>query len=167
MSFLQEMTEAVLASDFHLFGIRPVTNTLLGSRGEAYSKPPFAARNPTPGAILTTWLKADVKDKIKAAVKDETGKTVYELDLSQKAGLSRDNWALQYVPEAKDGKKYVAASGFISLPSVPPGRYTVEVVRGENRYSSAFEVRPDPRIPLGDADRAAQIELDNGPAAAQ
>ncbi len=159
VSFLQEMNAAVLAADFHLFGVRPVTNFMIGSRGEAFGKPPFAGRNPNPGATLTTWLKTETKDKIKAAVRDASGKTVYELDLSQKAGLSRDTWALQYVPEAKDGKKYLAGSGFVSLPSVPPGAYSIEVVRGGNTYSSAFEVRPDPRVPLADVDRGAQIEL--------
>jgi photosystem II stability/assembly factor-like uncharacterized protein len=159
MSFLQEMTDAVLAADFHLFGVRPVTNFMMSNRGEAYSKPPFAARNPTPGAVLTTWLKTEIKDKIKAIVKDAAGKTIYEMDLSQKAGLSRDSWSLQYVPEAKDGKKYVAASGFMAMPAVPPGAYTVEIARGGNTYARAFEVRPDPRVPSSDADRAAQIEL--------
>lgn len=156
ISFLQEMTDAVLDTDFHLFGVRPVTSLLASNWGETYSKPPFAGRNPAAGALLTTWLKSEVKNKVKAVIKDAAGKTMYEMDLSQKAGLARDAWTLQFTPEAKDGKKLVTASSFISLPSVPPGTYTVEVVRGENVFSRTFEVRPDPRIPLREADLAAQ-----------
>ncbi len=159
ISFLQDMSDAVLGEDFHLFGVRPVTNFWPGSRGESFGKPPFAARNPAAGAALTTWLKTDSKEKLRAVIKDAAGKPVYEMDVSQKAGLNRDLWSLQYVPEAKDGKKYPAASGFLALPFVPPGAYTAEIARDGKTSTAALEIRPDPRLPSSDADRAAQAEL--------
>lgn len=159
ISYLQEMSDAVLEEAVHLFGVRPVTNFWQGSRGESFGKPSFAARNPASGAAFTTWLKTASKDKLRAVIKDAAGKPVYEMDISQKAGLSRDNWALQYVPEAKDGKKYPAASGFLQLPFVPPGTYTVEIAREGQACTTAFEIRPDPRRPSNDADRAAQAEF--------
>ncbi len=153
ISFLREMTETVLASDFRLFSVRPSAFFWTSLRGEPFGKPGFLGKNPAPGALITAWIKADLKEKVRVAIKDAAGKTVTELELDPKAGLQRAAWNLQFVPEASDGKKYSPASAlFGALPVVLPGNYTAEVSMGGTVYKSDFEVVHDPRagaLPTG------------------
>ncbi len=146
ISFLREMSEALWASDFRLFGVRSAVWYWTTVRGEPYGKPGFLGKNPQPGVPVTAWLKADTKEKIRVAIKDASGKTVSELEMDPKAGFQRAVWNLQFVPEASDGKKYPAGSAlFVSLPVVLPGKYAAEISMGGVVHRSEFEVAHDPR----------------------
>jgi len=146
ITFLREMSEALLAADFRLFSVRPAVWFWASLRGEPYAKPGFLGKNPQPGVPVTTWLKADTKEKIRVSIKDGSGKTVSELEMDTKAGFQRAVWNLQFVPEASDGRKYPAASAlFGSLPVALPGKYAAEVSMGGSVHRSEFELVHDPR----------------------
>jgi len=148
VSYLQEMSETVLNSSFHLFKARPATLFWSTVRGELYGKPGFLGKNPPLGIMVTTWSKIDIKEKTRIAVKDGAGagETLTEFDLNQKAGLQRDTWNFQFLPAAADGKKYPASGIGASLPSVRPGVYTLEINLGGTVYSCPAQVLADPRI---------------------
>ncbi len=131
IAFLREMSEAVLASEFHLFSIRPVYYPLTSLKAESFGRPAFLGKNPPVGASVTTWLKSDLKEKVRIAVKDASGKLLGEMELGSKAGLQRAVWNLQVVPEASDGQKYPPTQAvFGALPVAFPGRYSVEIAPG-------------------------------------
>ena len=44
-------------------------------------------------------------------------------------------------------------------PIVPPGRYRMKLVVGEQTLEEEFEVHKDPRIAVPDSDFVAQFEL--------
>ncbi len=146
ISFLREMSESVLTSDFHLFSTRPAVFFWTSLRGDPFVKSGFLGKNPPAGAPVTAWIRTDLKEKVRVAVKDAAGKTVTELELDPKAGLQRAVWNLQFVPEASDGKRYQPGSAvFGVLPVVPPGKYAAEVVLGGALYRSDLDVAHDPR----------------------
>jgi hypothetical protein len=146
ISFLREMSEDVLLSDFHLFGARPAVFLWTSIRGESFAKPGFLGKNPAVGAHVTAWIKVDLKEKVRVAIKDASGKTVTEQEMEPRAGLQRIVWNLQFVPEASDGKKYLpAAALFGALPIVPTGKYTAELSIRGTVHRSDFEVAHDKR----------------------
>ena len=156
ISYLQEMSETVLVSAFHLFKARPATLFWSTVKGDPYSKPVFLGKNPPAGIFVTTWSKSDIKEKIKIAVKDGAGVTLTEFDLNQKAGLQRDAWNFQFLPAATDGKKYSASVIVVSLPSVRPGTYTLEITLAGTAYVCPAQVLADPRVDFPEAQWAAQ-----------
>jgi len=156
ISFLQEMSEAVLVSDFHLFKARPATLFWSTVKGEPYSKSVFLGKNPPAGISITTWSKSDIKEKTRIAVKDGHGATVTDFDLNQKAGLQHDTWNFQFLPAAADGKKYSTSGIAVSLPTVRPGTYTIELMVGGSAYSCPAQVLADPRVDFPETQWAAQ-----------
>ncbi len=158
ISYLEEMSEPTLASDGHLFNIRPATLFLMSSSGESYSKPVFAAKNPSYGLNITAYLRSEPQEKPKASIKDPAGKIIYEIEFSKKAGLQREVWNLQYVPENREGKKITPTGIGLLMPLVPPGLYTIELKNGEKVLTGAAVVNPDPRYQISEPDRLAQTE---------
>ncbi len=149
IAFLREMSEAVLASEFHLFPIRPVYYPLTSLKAESFGRPAFLGKNPPVGAFVTTWLKSDLKEKVRIAVKDASGKLLGEMELASKAGLQRAVWNLQVVPEASDGQKYPPTQAvFGALPVAFPGRYSVEIApgRGGTAARGDFDLGWDTRV---------------------
>ncbi len=147
IAFLREVSEPVLASEFHLFGIRPVRYPLTALKAESFGRPAFLGKNPPVGAYITTWLKSDLKEKVRIVVKDASGKSLGEMELGSKAGLQRAVWNLQIVPEASDGQKYPPSQVvFGALPVAFPGRYSVEVAPGGMVARREFELAWDKRL---------------------
>jgi len=156
ISYLQEMSETVLGSAFHLFKARPATLFWSTVKGEPYNKPVFLGKNPPPGIFVTTWSKSDIKEKTRIAIKDGAGVTLTEFGLNQKAGLQRDAWNFQFLPAAADGKKYSTSGIAVSLPSVRPGTYTLEITLAGTAYACPAQVLADPRVDFPEAQWAAQ-----------
>ncbi len=149
ISFLQEMSDRVLDSDFHLFGLRPVVQFASAARGEGLTKSAFSGKNPAFGLNITAWIKSDLAEKPKLAVLDADGRAVHEFVFSeQKAGLRRQTWNLQFVPEASDGKKHQPTGmAATALPMIAPGKYTLLVTPAAGgSHETPFDVKPDPRV---------------------
>lgn len=149
ISFLQEMSERVLASDLHLFSLRPVVQFASAARGEGLTKSSFSGRNPAFGLNITAWIKNDLAEKPKLAVLDADGRVVHEFVFSeQKAGLRRQTWNLQFVPEASDGRKYQPTGMAVTaLPMIAPAKYTLILSPvPDGTRETPFEVKPDPRV---------------------
>ena len=159
ISYLEEMSEPTLASDGHLFNIHPATLFLMSSSSESYSKPVFAAKNPSYGLNITAYLRSEPKEKPKASIKDPVGKVIYEIEFSKKAGLQREVWNLQYVPQNREGKKITPTGiGFFAMPFVPPAQYTIDFKDGEKVLTGQAVVNPDPRYQIPETDRLAQLQ---------
>ncbi len=159
ISFLQEMTPAVLDSVVHLFGVRPATAFYQSIKRESFTKPAYAAKNPVYGLAVTAYFKAKPKEKPRVSILDTEDRPVFELELSTREGLQRDHWNLQTVPKTADGKKITpSATGFVALPLIGPGEFTVELTVDGRKFRTPATVLSDPRLPLTESELAAQHE---------
>jgi len=156
---LQEMSPEVLATPVHLFSVRPATARYQSAKRESFTKPLFAAKNPMPGLEVTAYLQTKPKERPKVSILDAKNDPVFEFNLSIKEGIQRDYWNLLTVPRTKEGKRITPpATGFVALPLVAPGQFTVELNVDGQVFRTAAVVQADPRIVMTEADRRAQYE---------
>lgn len=168
---LEQLNQAVLDSDLHLFSIRPAISWRLfissnGYNGDRY----FTAPNPPYGALVSYYLKQDAKE-VTLTIHDHTGKLVQQLAPSGHAGFHRVNWDLRYSSANQPLALQVwgMEQGFLiyhSLPHlgmpaplVPPGEYSVEVKTGSAVANGSVIVQDDPNVTIGAADREAHDTL--------
>jgi hypothetical protein len=156
IAFLQEMTPEILAKDFHLFSVRSATAFLQSTKGETYSRPVFAGKNPPYGMTFTAFFKSEPKEQPKLTITGAQGKTFYELKVPTKAGLFRETWNLMYAPE-KDGKKLTSSPMTAAFPMVPPGDYTLALEVIGQKIEKSLKINADPRAEFKEEDREAQV----------
>ncbi len=156
---LQEMNPKVFATDYHLFGIRPTSIYQISSSGEPSSRPVYSGKNPDYGMILTVYIKDKPKEKPKVFIKNAEGETVHEFTLPTRKGILRQVWNLQIVPKTKDGKVVKPTGvGFIALPVVFPGNYSVEMTAEGKTLAQAATINPDPRFSIGREEYQAMVD---------
>jgi hypothetical protein len=103
ISSLQQMTDKVLAADWHLFDVRPGTNFINDqtlSRAGGGQKV-FRGENAQPGTAISYYLKAAPSGEVKLTISDITGKVVRTLTATKEAGLNRVQWNLRGDPPAR------------------------------------------------------------------
>jgi hypothetical protein len=128
VSFLPELTPAVLGSNAHLFDIEPQARYGFGSQGmnyELYGDKYLSVPNEPEAIVINYYLKADQAAGAKITITDASGAVVRQLDGPAKRGLNRALWPLN------GGGGRGRGAG----PSTPPpgvGTYSVTVeVAGE------------------------------------
>lgn len=160
---IQQSAEA-MRSDAFLFDFgRPVMQfNPANDRGFVTDKP-FRGQNPTFGAPISYYLKADAGDrKIELRIRDGAGTVVRTLggdDLggATKSGVNRVHWDLRYQPlPATPGT--TGGGGFggntNNGPFVLPGEYQVTlVVDGKDIATKRVRVMGDTAAQMTDADR--------------
>jgi len=152
---LEQLSDTIAASDFHLFDIKAATQYRLYQRKGNTGHKDFAAPNPSYGAVITYYLKAKPKEDVKLVVTGRDGKVVRELKGSREAGLNRVDWDSRWNPAAAAQPGQTA--GFFGAPPgprVPPGDYTVKVTASGKELTKSVHVEEDPRIQISEADRA-------------
>jgi ElaB/YqjD/DUF883 family membrane-anchored ribosome-binding protein len=152
---LEQLSDNVVASEFHLFDIRPATQYRLYLRKGNTGHKDFAAPNPPYGAVITYYLKAKPKEDVKIVVTARDGKVVRELTGPKEAGLNRIEWDSRRnrAAEVQPGQ----ATGFFGAPPgprVPPGEYTIKVTASGKEAVKTVRIEEDPRIQISEADRA-------------
>ncbi len=153
---LEQMTEEVLASDLHLFDMRPATQFRLFSRKGSTGHKYFAAPNPPYNAVIAYYLKSKPAGEVKVTILDKSGKVVREGPGVKEAGINRMGWDLRHgQPVPPQQGQGGGGGGFIPRgPRVQPGEYTIRISVGENHVSKTVRVEDDPRIRISAADRA-------------
>jgi photosystem II stability/assembly factor-like uncharacterized protein len=164
---IQEMTQAILNSNAHLFSVRPALRyssrfTRYGSGDKA-----FAGPNPPTGALITYYLKEKVDDKapFKIQVFDRAGKLVQDIERpSREKGLNRVAWNLRLGgPEVRrpPTEEQVAFGGAARGPQVLPGIYTVKLTVNDKTIEQPVEVKLDPSIntPLAELQEALEMQI--------
>ena len=141
-----------------------------GENNEQKRKMLDAGENPPQGVILYYWLEATPSSPIVLTILDGAGKEIKrftsktaatpkeETTLSAKAGLNRFVWDMRYPDAAKvqgDLTTEKAATG----PRANPGNYQAQLTVGDITQSAAFEILPDPRMSVSQADLDAQFAL--------
>ncbi len=162
---LEKITETVLATDLHLFDMRPAISWRLFEHKGSTGHKMFVGPNPPYGAIINYYLKAKPAEdkKVHLTISDEAGKKIREIETSGEAGINRLAWDLRYDPPVKlsdDEKKEMQKElgyrgrGMLSTPLVDPGTYTVAVTLEKSSAAKSVTVEEDPRIEISPADRA-------------
>lgn len=173
---LEQMNDAVLAEDLHLFDVPNAINWRIANRGGGfYGQQLFMGPNPPHGAVIDYYLKSkpDEKERVRITVSDKEGKLVRELTGTKERGLNRVIWdlrsrnlnaqegaaggeAAEPVEGAEGGGGGFGGFGGAASLRVEPGEYTVKVILGKTEQSRKVVVEEDPRIVISAEDRAAR-----------
>jgi photosystem II stability/assembly factor-like uncharacterized protein len=133
---LQQLGDAVLTADVHLFDIRPATawvpDTML-SRGLGAAKH-FFGQNPPRGPAISYYLSSAPAagsngDAVKITISDLRGTVVREMNGTSEPGINRVYWNLAPNPQPTAGRggggRGRAGPGFVGGQTVEPGTYRV------------------------------------------
>lgn len=162
---IQTMSPEILASDAHLFAIRPALRftqrfTRYGIGNKVYTGP-----NPPYGALISYYLKdkPDEKTPVKIQILDGSGKVIRELTtLPREKGVNRTSWDLRVESPRLRRPPSEAETEFGGGPRGPqvlPGRYTVRLIVGSKTLEQPVDVRLDPTVSVPEADLRAQFEM--------
>jgi hypothetical protein len=150
---LQQLSEAVMSTDAHLFDVRPATrwveDTML-SRGLGGAKH-FRAANPLPGTAISYYLKSPATGDVKITIADARGAVVRELNGTNEAGINRVQWNLAPNPPpgaglgrgGSGGGRGRGGSQFIVANAVEPGAYFVKLSVGGREFTTTAIVEAD------------------------
>jgi hypothetical protein len=117
---VQALSEAVRASDLHLFDVRPVRLTWQPGR-EVPPQPPRGR------ALLHIWLKTP--SEVEVAISDAEHRSVRTMAMRGAAGVNRVEWDIR----RDDGR------------DAPPGIYRVDVTAGARKVAGDIVVSPGRR----------------------
>jgi hypothetical protein len=169
------MTDAVRASDVHLFPPHPTYRFRQGTVPVTMSDDPTVGQNPPYGAAISYYLKSAPSSDVKIKIEDAKGQLVRTLTGTKNAGVNRVTWNLEgeqtrevrmrtspaYAPEIRvgaDGTRNAVGAPRSSL-LLPPGNYTVKLTVGNQERSQPLIVRKDPNSEGTEATIAEQTKM--------
>jgi photosystem II stability/assembly factor-like uncharacterized protein len=154
ISPLQQLSEDVLASNSHLFDIRPATEFIPNESGWFMGGREYAAPNPEFGAYINYYLKAAAKQDVTIRISDTAGNVVRELKAAKEAGLHRVAWDLRTTPAAPATIGFYFQPDITNLgPFVLPDEYHVTLWVDGQEQSKTARVLGDPLVQISPADR--------------
>ncbi len=136
---------------------------------------PSTGEDPPYGASINFWTNND-KDSVKLFITSATGDTVKTIKMKGKPGINRVWWNLHgkdsksitlrtlpvgadWVALDKGRTRSAYITNTVGAPLVPPGKYTISMVAGDQKFSSSLNVLKDPNSDGSLADIQAQAEL--------
>jgi photosystem II stability/assembly factor-like uncharacterized protein len=155
---LEQLSDQVLASDSHLFDVRPGVEWHMMDAKSAIGHAFYVAKNPPYGAIIDYYLKESAGSSAspKIEILDKDGKLVRTLThLPGDAGVNRTAWDLRTDSPAsgpQTGRR--SAHGIL----VPPGEYTVRLSLGASQMTRKVLVEDDARVTLTPEDRELRTQ---------
>ena len=181
---LHQLSDEIASSDHYL--LDPEDPYLFGGGWGGNS--PTAGKNPDRGAVVYYYLGDDVDEELKMEFIDMRGQTIrtysskedirgravkesttfYEDPerkrpsvLSDKAGLNKFVWDLEYPGVTNLDGRQILWAGNTSGPDAIPGMYTVRLYLGDELVGEQeFELKKDPRLTkITQEDFVAQFEL--------
>jgi photosystem II stability/assembly factor-like uncharacterized protein len=151
---LQQMTDAVLTSDVHLFSVRPAVawvNDIMKANGLGADKH-FLGKNPEGGIAISYYLKSVPADDVKISISNANGQVVRDITPTTKeVGLNRVQWNLApNVPPGAQGRGGFGRGGrsgrgvpFVTQNAVPAGTYVVKLTAGGKELMTTVRVEED------------------------
>ena len=153
---LRHLTPELLAQDAAFVPARAVQQRIEASGGWANGAATFIGENPKSAAVINYYQRTrQLYGKLRIEVLDASGKVIDQLPASSRRGLNRALWSMHrkapHVPPAVQ----LAEAG-TQGPRVPPGTYTLRMVKGGKTYETRLAVGLDERVSWTVADRQAQ-----------
>jgi photosystem II stability/assembly factor-like uncharacterized protein len=142
---LSQLTAEVVQSELHLFDVLPAKPRLfIEERDGLWGDRMFRAKNPPMGARINYWIRDYSGEEVKLTITDSKENAVRELTGTNRPGLNRVIWDLQY--EKPD--RFANPEAFMGQTQfVPADKYTVTVTYGKKTAKGAIEVLPAPGPP--------------------
>jgi photosystem II stability/assembly factor-like uncharacterized protein len=109
---LQQMTDAILTADAHVFDVRPATawaTDITQARGLGGAKH-FRGQNPPGGAGISYYLKSVPSGDVKITITDRAGRFVRDMTGSKEVGLNRVQWNLEAGPTPEEQARQAKAA---------------------------------------------------------
>ncbi|MGE5244973.1 MAG: WD40/YVTN/BNR-like repeat-containing protein [Betaproteobacteria bacterium] len=161
ISPLQELTPQVLASDAHLFTVKPgiAFDYRVFTTDEFLAQKRFIADNPPAGVTISYYLKSAPDGDVKLAVLDANGSMVRELTATKEKGINRVQWDLRGKAPAQTPRPGAAAGGAAAAAAGPfgrapqgdlvdPGAFTARLTVGGRELTTPITVEPDPDVAM-------------------
>ena len=155
---LRHLTPELTAQDAAFVSARPVQQRIEANGGWVNGAAAFVGDNPQGGAVITYYQRTrQLFGKLKIEVLDANGNVIDELPASTRRGLNRVLWTMHrqapHVPPAVQ-LAFAGTQG----PRVPPGTYTVRMLKNGKTYDTTLVVGLDRRVKWTVADREAQYD---------
>lgn len=159
ISPLRQLTEEVITKKLHFMETKPFEMSEESTFGGTSSEVQFVGANPSDGARIIYYLsKRHTFGKMSMRVLDDKGNFVISLSPGKKKGINVVNWWYNMsMPVVATGKT-LTFGGFFA-PSVPAGTYTVEIVKGKEKYTTTIELIYDKNTVIATEERKQQQEV--------
>jgi photosystem II stability/assembly factor-like uncharacterized protein len=156
LNAIQELSPEVLATDAHLFTMEPAEQIRYTREKAHAGDMVFRGENPPVGALIDYYLREAPGGEVSLTIYDASGAEVRRLEPTRERGINRVIWNLRYpnLPPRPGSERDEGPAG----PWVVPGAYTVRLVVNSRTHERVVEVREDPRIRVGAAERRAWTE---------
>jgi len=155
---LRHLTPDLTSQDAAFVSARPVQQRIEANGGWVNGAAAFVGDNPQNGAVITYYQRTrQLFGKLKIEVLDANGDVIAELPASTRRGLNRVLWTMHrkapHVPPAVQ-LAFAGTQG----PRVPPGSYTVRMLKDGKSYDTPLTVGLDRRVKWTVADRQGQYD---------
>jgi photosystem II stability/assembly factor-like uncharacterized protein len=155
---LRHLTPEVTTQDAVFMSARPVQQRIEANGGWVNGAAAFVGDNPKAGAVITYYQRTrQLFGKLKIEVLDDKGQVLDTLPASTRRGLNRVAWSMHRAAPHVPPAVQLAFAG-TQGPRVPPGSYTVRMLKGDKTYETPLSVGLDRRVTWTAADRQAQYE---------
>jgi len=158
MTPLEQLTKDVLASQGYLYDIREATIFNLYNHKGSLGHKVFVGPNSPQGAIISYYLKEEVKEDVKIVIENNNGKKIREIKGPKEAGINRITWDLRYKPPVQPFEGERSRWFRVQAPFVLPGEYKAALKISDQEMTRTVKVIGDPRIDISFEDRKAQHE---------
>lgn len=155
---LRAVTPAMLASEAAFAPGQPTQQRLEVNGGWVNGAAVFIGDDVASGAAITYYQRTrHLFGKLQIQVLDASGKVVDELPASTRRGLNRVVWSMHMKPPQVPPAAQIAGAGTQGV-RVPPGKYTVRMLKNGKTYDLPLTVSLDRRVKHSSADRMAQYK---------
>jgi len=155
---LRALNTEALQKDVVMLPSRPAQMLILAGEQRFDGDADFQSGATPQAAMITYYLKKrHVIGESRVEVYDADGKLLSTLPAGKRKGINRVQWPMRLKsPRVPGGTSLVLSQGAFFGPSMPDGKYTVKLIKGDQTYTSSLELVPDARAGYAVADRALQ-----------
>jgi photosystem II stability/assembly factor-like uncharacterized protein len=159
LSPIRQWSDGIRDQAFHLFEPRPARRILYSDEGESTGEPGGA--NP-PAGVLVDYYTSHSSKRVQVAILDAAGQVIRTLSapgIAAHAGLNQFVWDMRYDGAPSMPKPWlwlVSLQGPVALP----GRYEVRLTVDGTSETQSFEIIPDPRLHVTQAQLQEQFDVD-------
>jgi photosystem II stability/assembly factor-like uncharacterized protein len=164
---LHQLTNAVAASNFHLY--KPMPSYRVGGRGFNFGGSRAVGQNHPGGVMLHYYLKnkPDTATSVSMEIMEMDGTLIQKFSsqsrqrgerLEVEAGMNRLVWDMRY-PAAERFDGMIVWSASMNGPVALPGTYKAKLTVNEQSIETEFEIVKDPRSSVTAADLKAQFDF--------
>lgn len=149
---LQEINDAVLGEDIHLFGIKPTIQRVVrafAANDYLFGQRNFQTPNEPNGMVIRYYLKNPGTSKASVVIADSTGKDVARLTGETKAGINSVLWTTRDNGDvgrqaggrgAGGGRGVIGFGGSVLDRLAPLGEYTVTLDVGGKTFTQKAQI---------------------------